>query len=121
MNNRLALKIAALTGAVAVGLGAFGAHALKDLLTKSHTEEIWRTAVFYHLIHAVMIYLLSTRNRLHTGPWVCFFVGILIFSGSLYLLCVTGMRWLGAITPIGGVSFIAGWIWLVCDRELKDR
>lgn len=106
------MRIAALAGLLAVALGAFGAHSLKDLLARHGTTEIWQKAVFYHFIHAVMLFVLAARNPLPRGPWVCFLVGILIFSGSLYVLAATNTRWLGAITPIGGVSFIAGWLWL---------
>jgi uncharacterized membrane protein YgdD (TMEM256/DUF423 family) len=112
MNNSTALRVAALLGFLAVALGAFGAHGLKDLLTRNGTAEIWEKAVFYHFIHAVMLFVLAQRASLHWGPWLCFLAGILVFSGSLYLLAVTNVRVLGAITPIGGVSFIAGWLWL---------
>src|SRR5262245_21098201 len=115
MMSALAIRIAAVMGALAVGLGAFGAHGLKDVLERNGTAAIWQTAVFYHFIHTVMLYVLASRNPRSAGPWVSFLVGILIFSGSLYLLALTNIRWLGAITPLGGVSFIVGWVWLaVC-------
>jgi uncharacterized membrane protein YgdD (TMEM256/DUF423 family) len=97
---------------MAVALGAFGAHSLKDLLLRNQTAAIWEKAVFYHFIHAVMLFILAGRALFHPGPWLCFLVGIVVFSGSLYLLALTNLRWLGAITPIGGISFIAGWLWL---------
>lgn len=112
MNNVLALRIAAVLGLLAVALGAFGAHGLKDLLARNVTAAIWEKAVFYHFIHALMLFVLALRSPLHLGAWFCFLGGILIFSGSLYLMAVTNHRWLGAITPIGGVSFLAGWLWL---------
>lgn len=113
--NSTALRVAALLGAAAVLLGAFGAHGLKDLLARNGTAAIWEKAVFYHFIHAVMLFLLASRPSLQTGPWFSFLAGIVIFSGSLYLLAVTNVRWLGAITPFGGVSFVVGWVWLaVC-------
>jgi uncharacterized membrane protein YgdD (TMEM256/DUF423 family) len=59
-----------------------------------------------------MMCLLASQQRLKSGPYLCFLVGILIFSGSLYLLSVSGVRWLGAITPLGGIAFLAGWLWL---------
>ena len=74
---------------------------------------IWETAVFYHFIHAVMLFVLAGRKPLAAGPWWCFLTGIVIFSGSLYLLAVTNVHWLGAITPVGGISLLAGWLWLV--------
>jgi uncharacterized membrane protein YgdD (TMEM256/DUF423 family) len=107
------MRIAALAGLLAVALGAFGAHGLKELLARHGTTGTWETAVFYHFIHAVMLFILSWRNPLPAGPWFSFLIGILIFSGTLYLLAVTNQRWLGAITPIGGISFLVGWSWLV--------
>jgi len=112
MNNSTAIRVAAVFGALAVGLGAFGAHGLKDLLARNNTAGIWEKAVFYHFVHTVVLLFLAGRSPLQSGPWLFFLGGILIFSGSLYLLALTNLRWLGAITPIGGVSFIVGWIWL---------
>jgi uncharacterized membrane protein YgdD (TMEM256/DUF423 family) len=112
MSNTTALRAAAILGGLAVALGAFGAHGLKTVLADYQTTAIWEKAVFYHFIHAVMLFVLAGRAPLRLGPWLCFAGGILIFSGSLYAMAVTNMRWLGAITPIGGVSFIAGWAWL---------
>jgi uncharacterized membrane protein YgdD (TMEM256/DUF423 family) len=112
MTNTAATRMAAVSGALAVALGAFGAHGLKEMLAQNGTAAIWDKAVFYHFIHAVMLFVLAQHRPLKAGPWWCFFSGIVIFSGSLYLLAVTNMHWLGAITPVGGVSLIAGWIWL---------
>ena len=112
MTNITATRIAAATGFLAVVLGAFGAHGLKDLLAQNGTAAIWDKAVFYHFIHAVMLFVLAERKRPVAGAWWCFLTGIVIFSGSLYLLALTGVQWLGAITPIGGVAFLAGWAWL---------
>lgn len=100
-------------GFLAVALGAFGAHGLKDVLARNQTAAIWEKAVLYHFIHAVMLFIIAGRTPLHTGPWVSFLVGIVIFSGSLYVLAFTNVRWLGAITPFGGLSFLVGWAWLV--------
>jgi uncharacterized membrane protein YgdD (TMEM256/DUF423 family) len=112
MSNSTALRIAALLGFLAVALGAFGAHGLKDLLTRNGTALIWEKAVFYHFIHAVMLFVLAQRPSFRLGPWLSFLIGIVIFSGSLYLLAVTNVRILGAVTPFGGISFIVGWLWL---------
>lgn len=112
MNNVLATRIAAVMGLLAVALGAFGAHALSETLARHGTDAAWQTATFYHFVHAVMLFVVAGRLPLPRGPWYCFLTGILVFSGSLYLLALTNQRWLGAITPIGGVSFIAGWLWL---------
>ena len=113
MTSSMATRIAAAFGFLAVALGAFGAHGLKDLLARNQTAGIWEKAVFYHFVHAVMLVVLAWRTPLHLGPWLCFLAGIVIFSGSLYVLAVTNVRWWGAITPLGGLSFIAGWLWLV--------
>ena len=113
MTNSLALRIAAVFGFLAVALGAFGAHGLKDVLVRNGTTAIWEKAVLYHFIHVVMLYVLATRSPLSKCAWYSFLAGILIFSGSLYVLAVTNVRMLGAITPIGGASFLVGWFWLI--------
>jgi uncharacterized membrane protein YgdD (TMEM256/DUF423 family) len=113
MSATSATRIAALMGLLAVALGAFGAHSLEKLLRDNLTTEVWKTAVFYHFIHAVMLFVLASRQPVRRGPWLSFLVGIVIFSGSLYLLAVTNAKWLGAITPFGGVSFLVGWAWLL--------
>lgn len=112
MTNATATRVAAAAGFLAVALGAFGAHGLKDILTQNGTATVWETAVFYQFIHAVMLFVVAERKPLTAGPWWCFLAGIVIFSGSLYLLATTNARWLGAITPVGGISFLAGWLWL---------
>src|SRR5436190_14303202 len=103
MSNSAGLRGAAIFGLLTVALGAFGAHALKEVLVANQSVSIWEKAVFYQGIHAVMLYLLASRNPLQTGPWCLFAVGILLFSGSLYVLAVSRVRWLGAITPFGGI------------------
>ena len=113
MNSTLAVRISALMGLLAVALGAFGAHAIKALLAQNDMTGVWQTATFYHFIHAVVLFVLAERKPFATGPWWCFLIGILLFSGSLYLLAATDARWLGAITPLGGVGFLIGWGWLV--------
>ena len=116
----MAYRISAVTGFLAVALGAFGAHGLKDVLAQHGTAAIWHTAVLYHLVHAVALFVLaSSSNTWKRGPWFCLLLGILVFSGSLYILAVTGTKWLGAITPLGGVSFLVGWGWLVWSGPNK--
>jgi uncharacterized membrane protein YgdD (TMEM256/DUF423 family) len=117
MTVNLAIRIAALVGLLGVALGAFGAHGLAKVLAANNTAEIYRTAVLYHLIHAVVLLLLAFRTPLRSGPYLAFLFGVLVFSGSLYLLAVTNVRWLGAITPFGGVGFLVGWAWLVLAPE----
>jgi uncharacterized membrane protein YgdD (TMEM256/DUF423 family) len=109
MNSTTPTRIAAAAGLLAVALSAFGAHGLKDLLAQNGTAAIWEKAVFYHFIHAVMLFILAERKVFPAVAWWGFLAGIVLFSGSLYLLAVTDARWLGAVTPVGGVSFIAGW------------
>lgn len=106
--------LASLSGMLAVTFGAFGAHALKGRLD-DYALGVFETAVQYHFNHslallAVGILALSQPETalLKSSGWL-FFLGILVFSGSLYLLSITGVRWLGAVTPIGGLAFIAGW------------
>lgn len=113
MHARTAFRISAALGFLAVALGAFGAHGLESLLVANDRLDTWETAVLYHAIHAVMMCLVAGREPLSRGPWFCFLAGVVIFPGTLYLLSVTNVRWLGAITPLGGVAFLAGWLWLV--------
>ncbi len=113
MTSSTAFRISAALGFLAVALGAFGAHSLEKLLTENDRVATWETAVLYHFIHALMMCLVASRDPLSRGPWLSFLVGVVIFSGSLYVLCLTNLRWLGAITPLGGVAFLIGWLWLV--------
>jgi uncharacterized membrane protein YgdD (TMEM256/DUF423 family) len=101
---------------MAVMLGAFGAHSLRGKLDP-YSMGIYERAVFYHFIHAIgllVVPILARMNALRppAGTLVCalLLAGIVLFSGSLYLLALTGTRWLGAITPIGGLCFIAAWL-----------
>lgn len=112
-NPKILIAIASFLLALAVVAGAFGAHALKNILTAERLET-WQTAVQYHAWHALalmLIGLISAQFQLDLSlPAWFLFGGILIFSGSLYALCLTGIGWLGAITPIGGIVFIVGWV-----------
>ena len=120
MNAATHTRIAAALGLLAVALGAFGAHGLKDLLAQNGGATIWEKAVFYHFIHAVMLFVLAERKPFPGVAWWGFLAGIVIFSGSLYLLAVTNEHWLGAITPFGGASFLAGWAWLFFSAAKCD-
>jgi uncharacterized membrane protein YgdD (TMEM256/DUF423 family) len=117
MTDAAHTRIAAVTGFLAVVLGAFGAHGLREILVQNGTTAIWEKAAFYHFIHAVMLFVVAGRRPFVAGVWWSFLAGIMIFSGSLYLLAVTNMKWLGAITPVGGFSFLAGWAWLFWSVE----
>ncbi len=101
-----------------VALGAFGAHGLKDTLS-AEGKQVYQTAVLYHLIHGLALLavgwlaiLKPTEPLVRTAGWA-FLLGILLFSGSLYALAVTGIRKLGMITPLGGLAFLAGWLCLL--------
>lgn len=102
-----------------VGAGAFGAHGLRSRLTPEMLS-VWETAVRYQIYHALaLLALAGVFDRLPPGAvstsgW-CFFSGVLIFSGSLYALSLSGLRWLGAITPVGGLLFLAGWALLIVN------
>ncbi|MFT5691338.1 MAG: uncharacterized membrane protein YgdD (TMEM256/DUF423 family) [Oceanicoccus sp.] len=118
------LMIAAICGIFAVIIGAFGAHGLKHRLTVE-LMGVYQTAVQYHFYHslallAVGMLLLQYPNAsaFQWSGWLMF-AGLIIFSGSLYVLALTGIKWMGAITPIGGVAFIAGWLALAIGVYLN--
>ena len=107
---------AAIFLALAVALGAFGAHGLKSHLT-TEMLGIYKTGIEYHFYHALGLLLVGVLAFYLPGiylKWSAIFLvsGIILFSGSLYILAVSGIKWLGAITPLGGLSFIIGWILL---------
>ncbi|MEO7827944.1 MAG: DUF423 domain-containing protein [Allosphingosinicella sp.] len=98
---------------VGLGLGAFGAHALKAVLTPEALGW-WQTAIQYQMWHAIALLALGTGTLPRpTVPAVLLGVGVLIFSATLYAMALGGPRWLGAVTPAGGTLMIGGWIWLV--------
>ena len=104
--------IGALLALSAVTLGAFGAHALKETLIAHDSIGTWETAVRYQMWHALGLILLSLiceRHALPSATGICFTIGTLLFSGSLYGLALDGPRWIGAITPLGGLCLVAGW------------
>jgi uncharacterized membrane protein YgdD (TMEM256/DUF423 family) len=107
---------AATFGAAAVLLGAFGAHALRSYLDAA-SLQIWHTAVEYQFWHALALLAVAVHAPAHAWHWwraagIAFVGGILLFCGSLYALALGAPRWIGAITPLGGVAMIAGWILL---------
>jgi uncharacterized membrane protein YgdD (TMEM256/DUF423 family) len=121
MKSTTAFRIAAATGFLGVALGAFGAHGLRDLLEQNKTLDIWKTASNYHLIHAVALLFLATLRPMPGLAWMLFFLGVIIFSGSLYLLAVTGAHWLVVITPFGGLSLLAGWLVLAVGKVKSEK
>lgn len=98
-------------GASAVLLGAFGAHALRGVLD-ARGSELWHTAVDYHVWHALALAMAAGLGRGRSGrvAATAFAVGIVLFSGSLYALALGGPRWVGIITPFGGLAFVVGWL-----------
>jgi uncharacterized membrane protein YgdD (TMEM256/DUF423 family) len=108
------LAVGAVAAAAGVALGAFGAHGLASRVGADRLQ-VFETAVRYQIYHAFGLVVVAWARTRWPGRWTAaagwlFLAGIVVFSGSLYLLVLTGARWLGAITPLGGVSFIAGWL-----------
>jgi uncharacterized membrane protein YgdD (TMEM256/DUF423 family) len=103
------VALGAINGGIAVAAGAFGAHGLRERISQ-HSLEIYETAVRYQMYHALAMILCAVvaTSGARTAGWL-FQAGILVFSGSLYALALTEVKWLGAITPIGGLAFLAGW------------
>ncbi len=119
------VRVAAVLLLLAVVCGAFGAHGLKGSLSEYHLE-VFEKAVFYHFVHALgllVVSLLAPLNLLSEKKTklICSLLlfGVVVFSGSLYLLAITDIRWLGAITPIGGTSFILAWLFLALSFNAK--
>ncbi len=106
--------VGAIAGAIGVTLGAFGAHALKSRVTED-LLSVFEIGVRYQMYHALALFAVAWAAGRWPGSWVnasgwLFTAGILVFSGSLYLMTLSGARWLGAVTPVGGLCFILGWI-----------
>ncbi|MFC5455798.1 DUF423 domain-containing protein [Prosthecobacter fluviatilis] len=117
------LRLSALMGFLAIALGASGAHGkVHDKLVAAGELAHWETAVQYHLPHAVLLLLLTllaSAKPLVVWAWRLFFMGIVLFSGSLYVLAYTSTKWLGAITPLGGLSFMGGWLLIAMSAKGK--
>jgi len=110
------VRAAAALGFLGVALGAFGAHKLHDLLVARGSAGTWETAVFYQLVHAVALLALAAIPRTVAPTAWLWIAGVIFFSGSLYGLALTGAKWLGPITPLGGLFLLAGWIALAFSR-----
>lgn len=117
--------LGAVLGAVGVALGAFGAHGLRTRLSPEMLA-VFETGVRYHLIHALALVVMGLAAArwpaagIGAAGWLTA-CGVVVFSGSLYVLALTGVRWLGAITPIGGVAMIAGWLWFAARLWQASR
>ena len=108
MSSASRLRIAALVIFLGIALGAFGAHGLADRLEATGRLANWETATFYHLIHGLALFVIASLPGRPLG-YYWFLAGIILFSGSLYALALTDISKFGAITPLGGVSFLVGW------------
>ena len=124
MNQRTTLLAGIIFAGFAVAIGAFGAHSLRPLLEENARTETFELAVRYQFYHSfalvfcgVLMYHFPSRNLNRAS--LCFSIGIVIFSGSLYVLSLSGLRVLGAITPLGGLLFIAGWLILYIGINAK--
>ena len=117
MTSKSLLIIGSIFMALAIAFGAFGAHIVQDMLTPERFQ-VYQTGVEYHFYHALGLLLLGAVSfHISDSKWIgrsgiAFITGIIIFSGSLYILTLTDTGWLGAVTPLGGVAFILGWIFL---------
>ncbi|MDF1657371.1 MAG: DUF423 domain-containing protein [Verrucomicrobiales bacterium] len=107
MNQSQRIRVAASVIFLGIALGAFGAHGLGDRLEATGRIDNWETATLYHLIHGLAMFVIA-RFSAPIG-FYCFLAGIILFSGSLYALALTDITKLGAITPLGGISFLLGW------------
>jgi uncharacterized membrane protein YgdD (TMEM256/DUF423 family) len=123
--SNVIIGLGALSAFISVAAGAFGAHALKHALD-ADMLAVYHTAVDYQFFHSIGLIIIgalqkiSPRNRLTLAAWIML-AGIIIFSGSLYVLSTTGIKWLGMITPVGGVCFLAAWLMLALSYLAGDR
>ncbi len=120
--SRTFILLGSLNAFLAVALGAFGAHGLKQILTETGLQT-WQTGVHYHIVHALgLLEIADIQPHIpaarHAG-WLML-IGIVLFSGSLYALSLSGIRMLGIITPLGGVAFLLGWLWLAISAYKQD-
>jgi uncharacterized membrane protein YgdD (TMEM256/DUF423 family) len=127
MNSRHVQIAAGIFGVTGVALGAFGAHGLRELLLEHGTTNAWETGARYHLLHAIALLALGFGlQQTHAGtPWLAraaraWIVGVVLFAGSLYALALGGPRWLGPITPLGGVCLLLGWLSVVIAGLKKE-
>ena len=118
ISSTRAFRVTAVLGFLGVALGAFGAHGLKSLFAQRPAAQLWwEKAVLYQFVHTAVMLLVACLRPFQVVPWLLFGSGVLLFSGSLYLLALTHWLWLGAVTPLGGLCFLAGWLWLAAGRR----
>lgn len=116
MNKKSQIAIAAVLGLLGVALGAFGAHGLGDSLPEKMLET-YKTGVLYHLIHSVVLLVLALSSYKFMRSFLFITVGILLFSFSLYIYSVMGIKFFAMVTPFGGVSFLVGWILIIVETR----
>ena len=127
-SSRFPLLAAGFFGLTAVALGAFGAHGLEPMLTERGMTRAWETAARYHLVHSLALLAAAAWLRSATSRadrkilWAarCWSAGIVVFSGSLYALALGGPRWLGPVTPFGGIVLMLGWLFVVIASLSKE-
>ncbi|MEM6280165.1 MAG: DUF423 domain-containing protein [Verrucomicrobiota bacterium] len=117
MSSSTKIRVSAAIVFLGIALGAFGAHGLAERLEATGRLDNWETATLYHLLHGVAMFLVATRSKALGFFW--FLAGIVLFSGSLYALALTGITKLGAITPFGGISFLIGWARWIFAKKLE--
>ena len=113
--------VGAVLCAVGVALGAFGSHGLERVVTEQRLLDVWETGVRYHQMHGLGTLLVAAAPAGRLGMVWLFLLGVVLFSGSLYALALTGLGWLGAITPLGGLCFLGGWTWLAVASWRRRR
>jgi len=118
-DKKVWIIISAISGFSAVAIGAFGAHGLRDTLSKEMLE-VYKTGVLYHFIHTIVLLIVSLTNFIRSKiPSIFFLAGIILFSFSLYLYSISGVRLFAMVTPIGGVCFLIGWLGLIIEVVRK--
>jgi|TARA_B110000902_G_scaffold127487_1_gene148635 uncharacterized membrane protein YgdD (TMEM256/DUF423 family) len=122
MTSEKVLKTASVFGVLAVAIGAFGAHGLESILIENNRVETFETAVQYHFYHTIALLIVAVllqnkASKCLNWAAILFSLGILLFSGSLYILALSNFTFLGAITPLGGLCFIAAWAALYCSAK----
>ncbi|WP_052250559.1 DUF423 domain-containing protein [Methylacidiphilum kamchatkense] len=117
--NNIKMALPAFLGGLAVIMGAYGAHGLKPAAQESHFIEMWKTAVQYHFIHVLALLFIGNQRKGFWIPFFLFFLGIVFFSGSLYILVLSKSFYWAKFTPIGGGCFIFGWVWLGFEALFK--
>ena len=118
ISSARAFRVTAILGFLGVALGAFGAHGLQGVFAaRPGAQLLWEKAVLYQLVHTVVMLVVSGLRPFRAAPWLLFGGGIVLFCGSLYVLALTGWRWVAIVPPpLGGLCFLGGWIWLAAAR-----